>query len=278
MADFDEVADLRRRVAALEGLIHRIIDDPSLGTKIGERAVNLAIDEQIRNLRPVGRSSPRNDAYSTIYRQVRPKAGVELRSWLAVQTLGLSTEQVPLPRFFPIRLYADSFDEDKLKELLRALRAFLKAFGVEITDEFTPAFGSYLQSFIGRFKKSMSSVEAQDRFAKMERAVELQALGKVQAEIDRAQAESVAALIQACNHVDDVSVQAGSIIFEKRQTAEGKVAIRSRTLTHNELIAIERRGKLVADGFGGSAISRDDDAQDMLSLPPSDNESPNEGV
>lgn len=269
MADSDEVADLRRRVAALEDLIHRVIDRPGIGPNIVERAIDLAIEEQVRNSRPVGRSAGRGDASSTIYRQVRPKAGVELRSWLAVQTLGLSTEQVPLPRFFPIRLYADSFDEDNLKELIRALRAFLKAFGVEITDEFTPELGSYLQGFIGRFKKSMSSAEAQARLAKMERAVELQALGKAQAEIDRAQAESLAALIQACNQVDDASIQAGSIILEKRQTADGKVVIRSRTLTHNELIEIERRGRLVADGFGNSTGSIDDDVQGMLRLPQS---------
>lgn len=80
----------------------------------------------------------------------------------------------------------------------------------------------------------------QERFAKGERALELQALQKPQAAIDKDQAEAVAAIITALDKTEDAICQVGSILLLK---SKGRLI--TRTLTQKELIHLEQHPELL---------------------------------
>ena len=141
-------------------------------------------------------------------------------------------------RALPVSLYLENA-EDKL-EVQGALMKVLEAFDLEVRDLWPEIRGSSFRSFLARTRTSMRSPEFRTRLAKIERAVELQALHKVQAEVDAAQGDAVAKLITALGSTPTAMIQIGSVLLMK---IDGEVTVRN--LTQLELLHLERNPALL---------------------------------
>lgn len=141
-------------------------------------------------------------------------------------------------RALPVSLYLENA-EDK-REVQGALLEVLDAFDVEVRDGWPEIRGSSFRSFLARTRTAMRSPEFLTRLAKIERALDLQALHKVQAEVDAAQGDAVAKLITALGSTPTAMIQIGSVLLMK---IDGEVTVRN--LTQLELLHLERNPALL---------------------------------
>lgn len=158
----------------------------------------------------------------------------------------------------PVVVWLDS-DRDK-KAVQDALKSLVEVSGLEITFSGPEQVGSWFRRFGAGVRRGLSSAEAQIRFEKAERALELQVVGKRQAEVDSVQAEAVAKLLVALENTASALVQIGSILLIK---VDGVPAVRN--LTPRELRLLERNPSLLKDP---AAILSALQNADEISIPP----------
>jgi hypothetical protein len=90
----------------------------------------------------------------------------------------------------------------------------------------------------------MSQEDVQTALAKVQRALELQALSKPQAEADGLQGHAVAALITALADVPTAAIHIGSLLILK-VSREGVPQVVTITLSSSELAFLERNRNLL---------------------------------
>jgi hypothetical protein len=95
----------------------------------------------------------------------------------------------------------------------------------------------------------VTSDEVVNRLQKAERAIELAALNRVQAEVDQKQAAAAAQLIEALKPVPHGVCAIGSVLVVKITGADGNSKVMARTLTQKQMIVIERDDKILRDPF-----------------------------
>lgn len=139
----------------------------------------------------------------------------------------------------PVSVYTSADDGTALK---LALTAVLQEFGLAAAVEEPPVRGSWFQRFWARSRDIAESEPVRERLRKLERALELERLGKVQAEIDKAKAEAVAALYGVVKEQQNAVVRMGSIIMIK--TADDLVVW---TIGEMEAAALEKNSELLRD-------------------------------
>jgi hypothetical protein len=171
---------------------------------------------------------------------------VETHSLLAIQALGLPHERVKSTRIVPVRAYIDQTPDGAITAISSAITEVLTAFGFDVADEFPEIRGSWFKKWYSKSKEILSQPQVIERLEKIERAVELKALGKPQAEIDDKQAGAIAKLIKALDKVPNAAVQAGSVLVVKLTTPKGPV-IQARTLTQEEMVELENNQLLLQD-------------------------------
>ncbi|HHV48207.1 MAG TPA: hypothetical protein GXX56_04485 [Rhodocyclaceae bacterium] len=171
---------------------------------------------------------------------------VETHSLLAIQALGLDAGQVRSTRFIPVRAYIDETPEGAIDAISRAIDEVLTAFDFSVADEFPAIKGSWFKKWFGKTKDVLSQPEVIERLEKIERAVELKAIDKPQAEIDEKQAGAISKLIKSLDKVPNAAVQAGSVLVVKLTTAKGPV-IQARTLSQDEMLQLENNQLLLQD-------------------------------
>jgi hypothetical protein len=143
-------------------------------------------------------------------------------------------------RTVPASVYID-VDIDHF-EVERAFIGLLTAFDLEIAETFPPIRGSWFRAFTARAKKAATAPEFTSRLAKIERALELQTIHRVQAEVDSAQGAAVAKLITALGSAPNAIIQVGSVLLIK---VDGVPVVRN--LTQVELTHLERNPALFRD-------------------------------
>jgi hypothetical protein len=136
-------------------------------------------------------------------------------------------------------------DERGHEAVEAALDDVAAAFDVEIVDRLPPILGSWFRKFKARTAKPETMRALQSRLAKLERATELQVLGRPQAEVDSAQADAVAKLLTALAGSPNALVQIGSVLLIK---VDGVPVVRN--LSHDELVYLERNPALFRDPAG----------------------------
>jgi hypothetical protein len=171
---------------------------------------------------------------------------IETHSLLAIQALGLPTEKVRLPRFVPVRAFIDQTPEGAIDAVSDAICEVLSAYGFNVADEFPEIKGSWFKKWFAKSKEVLSQPEVIERLEKIERAVELKAIDKPQADVDEKQSGAIAKLIKALEKVPNAAIQAGSVLVVKLTTAQGAV-IQARTLSQEEMVAFENNQTLLQD-------------------------------
>jgi hypothetical protein len=171
---------------------------------------------------------------------------IDTHTLLAIQALGLPTDEVRLTRYVPIRAYIDETPAGAIGAVSSAVVDVLKAFGFTVADEFPEIRGSWFKKWFAKSKDVVSQPEVRDRLEKIERAVELKGIGRPQAEVDDIQASAIARLVGALDKVSNAAIQAGSVLVVKLTTPNGQV-IQARTLTQEEMVALENNQLLLQD-------------------------------
>lgn len=173
-------------------------------------------------------------------------AQIEMHSLLVIQALGLPSELVRSTRFVPVRAYIDETPEGAINAISSAISEVLIAYGFTVADEFPEIKGSWFKKWFAKSKEVLSQPEVIERLEKIERAVELKAIDKPQADVDEKQAGAIAKLIKALEKVPNAAVQAGSVLVVKLNTPKG-VVIQARTLSQEEMVELENNQLLLQD-------------------------------
>jgi len=169
---------------------------------------------------------------------------VSARAWFANRT---DLDEPPTPdaetigwHWFPARIYlSEERDHQAVQE---AVAALADAFGLDIVYAYPPVAGSWFREFLLRLRNSGQLPTKEEQFVKLARTLDLHLLHKPQAEIDTAEANAVAALIQSLQHTPRAIVQAGSVLMVKVDEA-----LVVRNLTQLELAHWERNPALFSD-------------------------------
>lgn len=163
----------------------------------------------------------------------------EVHSYLAVQSLGIDTNKVPIHRFVPIRVYLSDVNQEGINKLSEAVNVFSDALGFVISDSFFPEIGSWYKRWFAKSKEVATTPEVTKRLHKGERALELATLGKYQANVDKDQAEAASTLIRSLENIPNAVCQIGSILLIKVTDANTGTRIYTRSLTPQEMLFLE---------------------------------------
>ncbi|TVT47681.1 hypothetical protein FNH05_18680 [Amycolatopsis rhizosphaerae] len=154
---------------------------------------------------------------------------------------------IELGRWAPASIYTADDDGSQLKE---AVVTVLREFGLEADVEKPAVRGSWFQRLWARGRDSEA---VREHLATLERALELEGLGKRQADIDKAKAEPVAALLTVVKEQTNAVVRLGSIILIK---TEGNVVV--WTISEMEAAVMERTSHIPRDPVTALKFLRDD--------------------
>jgi len=100
--------------------------------------------------------------------------------------------------------------------------------------------------WFARSREALSQPEVIERLAKIEQAIELQYVGKPQAEIDNSLATAVAELIQSLRETTAAAIQIGSLLIIKLPNEREGSKILVRHLTADELMVLHKDPELLA--------------------------------
>jgi hypothetical protein len=170
----------------------------------------------------------------------------ELLAKRASLDLGIDPRVVPLQRFVPVRVWLATDNDEHAIGVSNAVDRLNKTMGLESTYGLATEHGSRFFRWWTRTKDLLTSEEMLERLQKAERAVELAALGRVQADVDQKQASAAAQLIESLKLIPNAVCAVGSILVVKVTDDHGPRVV-VRTLTQKQMIALERDDRLVRD-------------------------------
>lgn len=143
------------------------------------------------------------------------------------------------PRTFPVSIYLAS--EANATEVELALVELLDWAEIDIIRTKPPIIDSWFGLMIGRFRRWMSSEQANEIVARVERALEVRLLDQPQANVDATEAEAVARLMAALENQPSACIQVGSIFLLK---VDGIMVVRN--LSPDELSFLGRNHTVLA--------------------------------
>jgi len=126
------------------------------------------------------------------------------------------------PPTLPVSIYLAS--DVNAGEVELALVELLDDIGADITETMPPIVGSWLGLRLSRFRRWLSSDQADEVIARLERTIQVRLLEQPQAEVDSKQAEAVARLITALEKQESACIQVGSLFVIK---VDGTVVARN---------------------------------------------------
>jgi cold shock CspA family protein len=112
--------------------------------------------------------------------------------------------------------------------------------GFEVDIKKPPIIGSWFRVMLGRSREALTSDAVAEIALRLERAIEIQALHKPQADIDWSQADGVAKLIAALEGQPNALIQIGSVFLVK---VDGVTAVRN--LSQRELAFLQSNSRIL---------------------------------
>jgi hypothetical protein len=124
----------------------------------------------------------------------------------------------------PVSIYLEIDSGSSDVEL--AVVEVLELVGLDIVESKPPVIGSWFGLRFARFRKWLSSDQADEAIARIERAVQVRLVDQPQAEVDAKQAQAVAQLATSLQRQENACVQVGSLLILK---VDGILAVRNLT-------------------------------------------------
>ncbi|MFI7122108.1 hypothetical protein [Amycolatopsis sp. NPDC049868] len=160
-------------------------------------------------------------------------------TWAAPDFKSFARSMAAAGLWAPASVYTSADEGTVLKD---AVVRVLREFGLEVAVEEPSVRGSWWQRFWARSREVAESEPVRDRLAKLERALELEGLGKRQAEIDKAKADAVAALHAVVKEQENAIVRMGSIVMIKKA---GDLVV--FTVSEMQAAVLEKHSELLRD-------------------------------
>ena len=153
---------------------------------------------------------------------------------LAISSYGVTASRHALP----ISIFLGSDVDSAAVE--SAVVDAVASLGFEVDIRKPPIIGSWFRVMLGRSREALTSDAAAEIALRLERAIEIQALHKPQADIDWSQADGVAKLITALDGQPNALIQIGSVFLVK---VDGVIAVRN--LSQRELAFLQRNSRIL---------------------------------
>jgi hypothetical protein len=163
--------------------------------------------------------------------------------YLSFVSLGMDIRDIPLRRYISVRIYLS--ESKRINLAIKALDEILNSLDLSVSDDYPAEIGSYWKRWIVNTKDLATQPQVAERLQKVERALELQGLHKLQSEVDKNEAEAASTLISALDKVSSAAIQVGSLIIIKLTDSKGNPSIQARTLSPPEMIFLERNQDLL---------------------------------
>lgn len=132
----------------------------------------------------------------------------------------------------PISIFLASDANASSVEL--AIVELLEQFDIDITVSMPPIIGSWLRLSLARFRRWLSSDQADEVVARIERSIQVRLLDQPQADVNAKQAEAVARLMTALEKQESACIQVGSIFLIK---VDGTLIVRNLSATEMSFLA-----------------------------------------
>ena len=171
-----------------------------------------------------------------------------------IDTMGLDHTKVVQTRYAPVRVYISEDSPTLIEVVERAVKAYTEHLGFVPSTEYPPEEGSWFRKWIVRSKEALSSEQAEDAFKKGKRAIELAAIDKQRAEVNRENALAAGEFIKSIENVPTAVAQFGSLLIIKTKDPDGECSVMSRILSEREMEFIESNQDLMKDA--GSLLDR----------------------
>lgn len=266
---FDRIERLERIISLLTAALLREWreryafnwDEPYIGRggydRLSYGPLNRFLDQLLSNLVEAGRRGPNEipdlhrlaklaEDSRSFHKRATDDLAKELHGLAYLMHAGINPAEVRGSKLLPVRIYTSEDGYKVVGPVELALKKLLRQYGIEIDDEFPAIRGSWFKKMIGRTKDAATSDEVKDSLKKLKHGVELQTLQKSQAEVNKTHAEAVKELMDAMSETENAACSIGSILILK-VTKDGKSNVFTKTLTQNEMIAIEDNQAILMD-------------------------------
>lgn len=154
-------------------------------------------------------------------------------------------EKIPATRYLQIEIYIDAESQNEIKRLENQFYEFVNNIGFTIEHEVFERTGSLWKKLFAKSKKLMSSPEVQTIIAQAEHSLRLKHIEKIQSEVDKNQAEAIAALLKGAESSTHIAFRVGSLVAIKTLDITGNSVTYGATLTPNEMIDIQKNPTLM---------------------------------
>lgn len=254
----EESSYIRRELEDMRRLLREYQESSVQLTRIIQRIDNLdtRLSESLQIL----------SSYADFVRN-QSSHNVDVDFYLYALSFGLDTSTIPLRRFVPVRIYL-SLNEPQLTNMVSdAVVDYLTSMNLSIADDLAPQTGSWWKLFTAKTNELVSQPEVVDVLERGRRAIEVQALDEHQARANRDHAEAAAKLIDALKDVPEGVLQIGSILLIKSIGSGSKPRLVVRTLTHTEMIFLEKNQQLMhTPELIFDMLARNTDNQQIISV------------
>ncbi|WP_193142635.1 hypothetical protein [Meridianimarinicoccus sp. MJW13] len=164
-----------------------------------------------------------------------------------IDSMGLNSANVSQTRFAPVRIYISEDDPKTVRSVEHAAKAYVTFLGFETATDYPPESGSWFKKWIAKSKDALSSEELEDTIKKGKRALELTALDKQRAEVNRENALAAGEFIKSIENVPNAVAQFGSLLIIKTKGPDGECSVMTRVLTESEMEFIESNQEIMKD-------------------------------
>ena len=138
----------------------------------------------------------------------------------------------------PVQIYLDTTDDRNIEQFNTALKRLLETLDFQVLHEFEAKHGSWFRNILLSVKRMITSDEVIERLKKVEHGLEINTINKIQSEIDKNQAEAIAAVLKASENIPRLVTLIGSLLIIKTTNESNEPSLFVRTLTTKEVIYI----------------------------------------
>ena len=148
-------------------------------------------------------------------------------------------------RYVPIRVFLQEGSLDDEIRLKEAIKKLCETINVEIDRDLPAVEGSLWKTTYAKTKDAVTHPEVSERLKKLERAVELEALDKKQALVDKDLAQAVKTLLDSVQNTPNAVFQIGSILILKLTDDDHGERVITVSLTQEQMIVINQKPSML---------------------------------
>jgi hypothetical protein len=156
------------------------------------------------------------------------------------------SNETKVHQYVPVEIYLDTDSPKVIAKAYSAIKDLLRAVDLNVEYEFPPVKGSWFKGLISKTMERLSKKDVKDRLKKLEHALELSTITKVQSEVDKNKMDAVANFLSATKEIPNLASKIGSLVVIKITDPETKIAsVFTKDLSDEEMIILNKNPSLI---------------------------------